>query len=107
MLREAAIGAAAQQANFMSSYRIYIRTDGHNLRGCFARAKTAFMKLTFGEIGGPPASRSAPSASGTRDPDIRQISVTSRMGSVNFANHIIRENNCYLLKSSRWFDIKQ
>ena len=26
--------------------------------------------------------------------DIRRISVTSRMGSVNFAKHIIRENNC-------------
>ena len=37
-------------------------------------------------------------ASGTRGPeggcppDIRRISVTSRMGSVNFAKHIIREN---------------
>ena len=26
--------------------------------------------------------------------DIREISLTSRMGSVNIANHIIRENNC-------------
>ena len=26
--------------------------------------------------------------------DIRRISVTSRMGSVNFANHKIKENNC-------------
>ena len=29
-------------------------------------------------------------------PDIRRISVTSRMGSVKFANHIIRENNAYI-----------
>ena len=41
-------------------------------------------------------------ASGTRNPnggdppDIRRISLTSRTGSVNFANHIIRENIAFI-----------
>ena len=45
-----------------------------------------------------------------REPGVRMESIRVvfiRMGSVNFAKHIIRENNCIYWNQLRWFDIKQ
>ena len=66
-----------------------------------------YVKILKKKKRGTPAhegTRSIPqpgvAASGTRSPDGEyppdtwRISLTSQMGSVNFAKHIIRENNC-------------
>ena len=67
----------------------------------FGKPAVASAVYIWGPAGvgwGPPGclGRIEPPEPAIRMADIHRISVTSRMGSVNFANHIIRENNCIL-----------
>ena len=79
------IGAAKKIAYLMAHLSELIRGGKGTKRELIACAKVSDTVYKVKKAPPKPAIRMA---------DIRRISSTSRMGSVNFANHIIRENIC-------------